>query len=98
MKHIVFVIGNYKNGGVPMRSTNLANEFGKRGYIVTILVTKGIGEEIFFNLHDNVSLVSLNEYVEKNRYAIQVVNDKKKQQNRLRFLKRLSYVFKNYKK
>ena len=43
MKHIVFVIGQYKNGGVPMRVTNLANELGKRGYRVTILVTKQIG-------------------------------------------------------
>ena len=30
MKHIVFVVGNYKNGGVPMRTTNLANEFSKQ--------------------------------------------------------------------
>lgn len=27
MKHIIFVIGNYKNGGVAMRATNLANQF-----------------------------------------------------------------------
>lgn len=62
MKHIVFVVGNYKNGGVPMRSTNLANEFAKKGYRATILVTKEISEDIFFRLEKNVELVSLNEY------------------------------------
>ena len=31
-KHIVFVVGNYKNGGVPMHATNLANAFAEKGY------------------------------------------------------------------
>ncbi len=62
MKHIVFVVGNYKNGGVPMRSTNLANEFAKKGYRSTILVTKEIGNDVFFSLEKNVELVSLNHY------------------------------------
>lgn len=62
MKHIVFVVGNYKNGGVPMHSTNLANEFAKKGYRSTILVTKEIGKDVFFKLEKNVQLVSLKEY------------------------------------
>lgn len=95
MKHIVFVIGNYKNGGVPMRSTNLANEFGKRGYRVTILVTKDIGKDVFFTLHKNVMLVSLKDYVEDNKYNFEVVRDAKKIQKRLRFLKRISYFLKS---
>lgn len=35
MKHIAFVIGNYKNGGVAMRSTNLANAFAEKVYITS---------------------------------------------------------------
>ena len=46
MRHIVFVVGNYKNGGVPMRTTNLANQFAKKGYSPTILVTKDIADKI----------------------------------------------------
>ncbi len=63
MKHIVFVVGNYKNGGVPMRSTNLANEFARQGYRCTILATKGIAENVFFDRHKNVELISLDDYV-----------------------------------
>ena len=42
------IVGNYKNGGVPMHSTNLANAFAEKGYTCTILVTKDIGENIYF--------------------------------------------------
>ena len=65
MKHIVFVIGNYKNGGVSMRTTNLANELGKRGYQVTILVTKEVGEKLFFDLQENVELLALSDFIER---------------------------------
>ena len=50
MNHIVFVVGNYKNGGVPMRSTNLANAFAEKGYCCTILATGEIGNDIFFKI------------------------------------------------
>ncbi len=63
MKHIVFVVGNYKNGGVPMRTTNLANEFVKKGYPSTILVTKEIAEDVFFEHHEKVNIVSLEKYI-----------------------------------
>lgn len=48
MKHIIFVIGNYKNGGVAMRATNLANHFGTNGYRVTLLATKEVGKDSSF--------------------------------------------------
>ena len=51
MREIVFVIGNYKNGGVAMRATNLANEFSKAGRSVTLLATKEVGKDIFFDRH-----------------------------------------------
>ena len=62
MKHIVFVIGNYKNGGMAMRATNLSNEFVNHGYEVDILVTKELDENHFFKLNKGVNVVSLAEY------------------------------------
>ncbi|MBE5921849.1 MAG: glycosyltransferase family 4 protein [Lachnospiraceae bacterium] len=92
MKHIVFVIGHYKNGGVPMRATNLANEFGRRGYTVTILVTKEIGTEIFFDLHKNVELVSLTQFVAETCSNPIVMADLKKRTKKLHGYKRMRYV------
>lgn len=92
MKHIVFVIGHYKNGGVSMRATNLANELGKRGYRVTILVTKEIGTEIFFDLQENVELISLSEFCEKANEYPQVFIDREKRIRIRKYYKRLRYV------
>ena len=55
------MLGNYKNGGMAMRATNLSNEFAKCGYSVDILVTKELGCS-FFPLSENVSVISINEY------------------------------------
>lgn len=92
MKHIVFVIGHYKNGGVAMRTTNLANEFGRRGYSVTILVTKEIGAEVFFELHENVELVLLSHFADQSRSKREVVLDRTKRNKKILFYKRLRYI------
>lgn len=92
MKHIVFVIGNYKNGGVPMRSTNLANEFAKAGYRCTLLATKEIAEDVFFTRHDNVELVSLDDFVANNICDAAAKKILKKRRRKLRFLKRIRYL------
>lgn len=94
MKHIVFVVGNYKNGGVPMRSTNLANEFAEMGYQCTILVTKDIADNIFFDCHKNVSIVSLREYVKKHSDDITVSKNNKKRKHKIKLLKYLRYISK----
>ncbi len=98
MKHIVFVVGNYKNGGVPMRTTNLANEFAKQGYRSTILVTKDIAENIFFECHENVNIVSLKEYVSAHSSDKSVENNNKKRNHRIHFLKYLRYISKRFPK
>lgn len=97
MEHIVFVVGNYKNGGVPMRSTNLANEFARRGYPSTILVTRDIAENIFFDIHKDVSVVSLKDYVASHRNDKAVAKMLRKHKNKIRFLKYLRYVSKFFK-
>ena len=94
MKHIVFVVGNYKNGGVPMRATNLANEFAKNGYPSTILVTKDIAENVFFEHHDNVRIVSLREYVSEHADDIITRKHLKKRKLKIRLLKYLRYLSK----
>jgi glycosyltransferase involved in cell wall biosynthesis len=91
MKHIVFVIGYYKNGGVSMRATNLANEFGRRGYRVTLLVTKGIGSEVFFDRHPNVALVSLAEFYEQAQNDARVIKDRYRQDAYIRRRSRMRY-------
>ena len=98
MKHIVFVVGNYKNGGVPMHATNLANEFAKQGYHSTILVTKDIAENVFFERHNNVSIVSLKEYVSTYLNDKAVKDNIKKRSNKTRFLKYLRYISKFFPK
>ncbi len=96
MKHIVFVIGNYKNGGVPMRSTNLANEFAEKGYHCTILVTKDIADNVFFDCHKNVSIVSLKEYVKTHSDNILFLKNNKKRKRRIKLLKWLRYISKYF--
>ena len=98
MKHIVFVVGNYKNGGVPMRTTNLANEFAKQGYKSTILVTKDIAENVFFECHENVSIVSLKEYISTHSNDKVVKINKKKRNHMIHFLKYLRYISKKFPK
>ena len=96
MKHIVFVVGNYKNGGVPMHSTNLANAFAEKGYCCTILVTGEIGNDIFFKRHKNVTLVSLKEYVnEHSEVTGKIKADREKQ---IDIIKKLRYITKLNKK
>jgi len=63
LQKIVFVLGNYKNGGMAMRATNLANEFAERGYAVDILVTGEMSDKPFFSQHKNVEIVVLDEFI-----------------------------------
>ena len=92
MKHIVFVIGNYKNGGVAMRSTNLANAFAQKGFDVTILVTGAVSENVFFEHHKSVQVVSLSDYVEQHKKDGNVIDYKIKQQRKFAFYKRIRYI------
>ena len=69
MKHIVFVIGNYKNGGVARRATTLASEFSKAGYNCTILVTGELSTNIFFEADKNVEIIELSKYISKSKSA-----------------------------
>ena len=89
MKHIIFVIGNYKNGGVAMHATNLANQFGANGYRVTLLSTKEIGKEIFFEQKENVELVSLKQFAEDHEDRLEIRQDRKKQAGQIKRYKRL---------
>lgn len=96
MRHIVFVVGNYKNGGVPMRTTNLANEFAKKGYSSTILVTREIAEDVFFSRHEKVNIVSLKEYVSEHKNDKAVVKINARRKKRIKFLKRMRYISKAF--
>lgn len=67
MKHIVFVIGMYKNGGMERRTTTIANQFAKKGYKCTILVTQEMSAERFFDTENDVEIVLLSDYAEECR-------------------------------
>lgn len=95
MKQIVFIVGNYKNGGVPMHSTNLANEFAKRGIQTTILVTKDIAKDVFFPLHEKVTLVSLKQFILENQSNSIIKREEKREQRTIRMLKYLRYFANN---
>lgn len=95
---IVFVIGNYKNGGVAMRSTNLANAFARMGYNVTILVTKAVSENVFFEHHENVNIIELSRYIEEHKTDKNIICYQKKQQLKIRIIKLLRYATRFLKK
>ena len=94
MKQIIFVVGNYKNGGVPMHATNLANEFAKKGYPSTILVTKDIADNVFFECHKDVSVVSLKKYISEHSDDTIVKKNIKKREFKIRLLKYIRYISK----
>ena len=96
MKHVVFVVGNYKNGGVPMRSTNLANAFAEKGYSATILITKDIADNIYFSLHENVSLVVLSDYIKSHKeQATRIAKEREKSIKRIKKLRYFTKFNKN---
>jgi glycosyltransferase involved in cell wall biosynthesis len=92
VKHIVFVIGNYKNGGVAMRSTNLANAFAEKGYKATILVTGAISDEVYFKHHENVEIAELSKYIEAHKEDKTLLEYRNKQQETIGKLKRLRHL------
>ncbi|MBQ7043223.1 MAG: glycosyltransferase [Clostridia bacterium] len=57
---ILIVIGNNKNGGIAKRASMIANGFSVIGRKATIVVTKDNLEETFFDLRENVSIVTTN--------------------------------------
>lgn len=93
MKHIVFVIGNYKNGGVARRSTNIANELAEKGYIVTLLATGKISEEVFFKLEKNVEVVSLSDYITANSNNKSLIKNRNKRIRIIKLYKLLQIMF-----
>ncbi len=56
---ILIVIGNNKNGGIAKRAAMLANGFSGINKEVCIIVTKAQNEQSFFDLRENVSVVSI---------------------------------------
>ena len=56
---ILIVIGNYKNGGIAKRATVIANGFSDIGRKVTIVVTKSGEVQPFFDLKENVKIVTV---------------------------------------
>lgn len=95
MKHIIFVIGNYKNGGVAMHATNLANQFGANGYRVTLLATKQVGSDIFFQQAGNVELVSLGQFVQAQCGNPEIKQDMKAQNLQIKLYKNLRRLLKH---
>lgn len=91
LKHIVFVIGNYKNGGVARRSTNIANEFAKAGYNCSILVTGEISKTLFFEVHENVKIEELKKYQETNQTKERFLSETKIEK-KIRLLKKIHYL------
>ena len=58
---ILIVIGNNKNGGIAKHAAMLANGFSDTNKEVYIIVTKDKNEQSFFDLNENVSVVSIKD-------------------------------------
>ena len=87
VKKIIFVIGDYKNGGLERRVTNLSNGFADNGYIVDILVTQELSDSIFFRLNENVRIISKKEIEQQEEFSSNIDFSKKEKQ--LRKLKKM---------
>ena len=96
MKKIVLVLGNYKNGGMATRATNLSNEFAKYGYSVDILVTREMGNS-FFSTADNVEVVPIKEY-NSDPGHVKHLDDRKIRDKKIKQIKRVRLFTKHFKK
>ena len=88
MSSIVFLIGNFKNGGVARRSTTLANEMAKKGHRIIILVTGECGT-LLPALEEGVQVVRLKEFITKNSNEPRIAKDVKRRLHHIVWLKRL---------
>ena len=88
---IVFLIGNYKNGGVARRSTTLANEISRKGWNVTILVTGELGSELP-TLYPKVRLVCLNDFIQEHSGNPIIVKDVNFRKHCISWLRKLRLV------
>lgn len=91
LKKIVFVLGNYKNGGMAMRATNLANEFAMQGHLVDIVVTGEKGAKPFIRIADNVRVMALDDY---NQCVSRSNTETNNRNARINKLKRVGYFTK----
>ena len=98
MPKILFVLGNYKNGGMAMRATNLANEFARIGFEVDILVTGQADSNPFVPIHPNVRVVSLCQYNSESNHSLFNTNRKKQRERKIGILKRVRMITKLFPK
>lgn len=88
-KKIVFVLGNYKNGGVSVRATNLANEFAKNGFTVLILVMGQLEETDLLHTRRHVQIIS---YCKYKKFHVESELEKKDHKKREKTFMRLKQV------
>ncbi len=93
---IVFVIGNYMNGGVARRSVNIANSLAKKGYNCIILVTGAVAPEVYLSVDDRVEVVVLKEFCISNKNSTEIVKKTKQISSRIRNLKRVRYLTRRF--
>ena len=91
MKRIVFVLGNYKNGGMAMHATNLMNEYATRGYVCDILALGEVSDKPFTTLGNNVTVVDVAKYNAEHSDDPAVISDRKRRFAEIKRLKRLRY-------
>lgn len=72
-----------------MRATNLANQFAAHGYQATILVTKEMSQQPYYQADRTVELVSLRQFVEEHSTDHVILKDAEARQKRIRNLKRV---------
>ena len=77
-----------------MHVTNLANELSKKGYPSTILVTRKIAEDVFFETKKNVNIVLLNKYISEHSNDLIVKKHIKRRKFKIRIFKYFRYISK----
>ena len=61
MKKIIFLIYMMSNGGLERHTVNLSNELVEKDYSVDIVAVRGVSKTQFFDIKDNVRLISVSE-------------------------------------
>lgn len=97
MKKIYLAYSLYGVGGAQRRAANLANEFHKKGYDVTIIAVYGdnntINTENYYTIHPDIKVVRIPDFYEANNDLMPVNKLVKKNKMLIDRLKKMQYVF-----
>lgn len=90
-KTIVFISGLLKNGGVAKRISVISKELSKKGYSIIFLLMHAIDDDVYFDYGDGTELISLSEYIKKNKLDEECKKNETRINRKISISKKKSY-------